>query len=77
MINPNTTYSTNGKVTAIESFTSFTVYKVATKQGMFDYTVFGSPLDLHEGDKLDVAIGYSIMAQAYAIRYIDKLTKAA
>lgn len=77
MINPNTTYSTNGKVTAIESFTSFTVYKVATKQGNFDYTVFGTPLDLCEGDKLNVAVGFSIMAQAYAIRYINTHSKAA
>lgn len=78
MINPAKTLETKGVVKSVETYTSMIVYKIETKHGIFDYTVFNFNADtLNEGTALNVAIGYSITLDGYMIKYVDHETMRA
>lgn len=71
MINPNATKNTTGVIKEVINYTSMTVYKIQTKHGIFDYTLFGAANEsLAEGIKLSLTIGYSITLNGYFVRNI-------
>lgn len=78
MINPNKRYEVKGKIVAVEKFTSMTVFKVETKQGLLDYTVFGSfDTGLAVDDRINATVAYSITLNGYFIKNINSSLKAA
>lgn len=78
MTNPNFTKNALGKIVEVERMTSLTVFKVQTKKGTFDYTVFGqvSPA-LEVGETLSVTIAYSITLNGYFIKHVNSILKVA
>lgn len=71
----NITQELTGKIISIEPMTSITVYKIETKQGIFEHTTFGMFRDetLTEGLKLKVSLKYSITLNNYFVYHVQPI----
>lgn len=73
MINPNRTYDILGTIVSADHMTSLTVFKIETKHGTFDYTVFGNNpnSELTNGTKLKCSLKYSISLNNYFVYHVE------